>query len=141
MFEFEKMCKAFEEMSNGERKLYLQEQSVNLVKAFESIGTDGLQMFLYFMAMACGADGKLSVEEYSLLQEVTPIDLKYSEVEDLINRLNTKDSKDRARWISETVGSLSEEYQDVIISFCLCFCSADKKVSLKERTFIKSLVK
>lgn len=141
MFEFEKMCKAFEEMSNGERKLYLQEQSVNLVKAFESIGTDGLQMFLYFMAMACGADGKLSVEEYSLLQEVTPIDLKYSEVEDLINRLNNKDSKDRARWISETVGSLSEEYQDVIISFCLCFCSADKKVSLKERTFIKSLVK
>lgn len=141
MFEFEKMCKAFEEMSNGERKLYLQEQSVNLVKAFESIGTDGLQMFLYFMAMACGADGKLSVEEYSLLQEVTPINLKYSEVEDLINRLNTKDSKDRARWISETVGSLSEEYQDVIISFCLCFCSADKKVSLKERTFIKSLVK
>lgn len=141
MFEFEKMCKAFEEMSNGERRLYLQEQSVNLVKAFESLGTDGLQMFLYFMAMACGADGKLSVEEYSLLQEVTPIDLKYSEVEDLINRLNTKDSKDRARWISETVGSLSEEYQDVIISFCLCFCSADKKVSLKERTFIKSLVK
>mgnify|MGYP003288890454 CR=1 FL=1 len=141
MFEFEKMCKAFEEMSNGERKLYLQEQSVNLVKAFESIGTDGLQMFLYFMAMACGADGKLSVEEYSLLQEVTPINLKYSEVEDLINRLNNKDSKDRARWISETVGSLSEEYQDVIISFCLCFCSADKKVSLKERTFIKSLVK
>ena len=35
MFEFEEMCKTFEKMSNGERKLYLQEQSVKMINAFE----------------------------------------------------------------------------------------------------------
>ncbi|MBE6348026.1 MAG: hypothetical protein IJD23_10465 [Spirochaetaceae bacterium] len=140
MFEFEEMCKTFEKMSNGERKLYLQEQSVKMINAFETLGSDGIEMFLYFMAVACGADGKLSVEEYSLLQEVTPINLTYSEVEKLVNRLNSVEGKRHAVWISEVVGQFSEEFQDTLISFCLCFCSADKKVSLKERTFIKSLV-
>ena len=49
MFEFENMCKAFEEMANGERKLYLQEQSVKLIDAFDKFGSDGIQMFLYFI--------------------------------------------------------------------------------------------
>jgi hypothetical protein len=141
MFEFENMCKAFEEMSNGERKLYLQEQSVKLINAFDKFGSDGIQMFLYFMAVACGADGKLSIEEYSLLQEVTPVQLKYTEVESLVNQFSSKQQKEKATWISELVGEFSEEMQDVIIRFCLCFCSADKKVSLKERKFIKSLIK
>ena len=57
MFEFEEMCKTFEKMSNGERKLYLQEQSVKMINAFETLGSDGIEMFLYFMAVACGADG------------------------------------------------------------------------------------
>ena len=47
MFEFDQMCNAFEKMSNGERKLYLQEQSVKLIKIFDSLGSDGVQMFLY----------------------------------------------------------------------------------------------
>lgn len=141
MFEFEKLCKAFEEMSDGERKLYLQEQSIKLVAAFDRLSSDGFEMFLYFMALACGADGKLSVAEYSLLQEIAPFDLKYSEVESLIEKLNSKQQKEKAVWISEAIGEFSEEMQNVIIRFCLCFCSADKNVSLRERTFIKSLVK
>lgn len=141
MFEFESMCKAFEDMSNGERKLYLQEQSIILVNAFDKFGTDGVQMFLYFMAVACGADGKLSPEEYSLLQEVAPFQLKYSEAETLVKQFSSKQQKEKATWISELVGEFSEEIQDVIIRFCLCFCSADNKVNLRERNFIKSLIK
>ena len=141
MFEFDKMCNAFEKMSNGERKLYLQEQSVKLVKIFDSLGSDGIQMFLYFMAVACGADGKLSIEEYSLLQEVSPVDLKYTEAEALVNQFSSKQNKEKATWISDIVGQFSEEMQDTIISFCLCFCSADNKVNLRERHFIKSLIK
>jgi hypothetical protein len=141
MFEFENMCKAFEEMSNGERKLYLQEQSVKLINAFDKFGSDGIQMFLYFMAVACGADGKLSIEEYSLLQEVSPVDLKYTEAQTLVNQFSSKQNKEKATWISDIIGQFSEEMQDTIISFCLCFCSADNKVNLRERQFIKSLVK
>ncbi len=141
MSEFDKLCNAFEEMSNGERKLYLQEQSVKLIALFDSLGTDGIQMFLYFMAVACGADGKLSTDEYSLLQEVSPVNLKYTEAEALVNQFSSKQNKERATWISDVVGQFSEEMQDVIISFCLCFCSADKKINIKEKLFIKSLVK
>ena len=66
MFEFEEMCKTFEKMSNGERKLYLQEQSVKMINAFETLGSDGIEMFLYFMAVACGA----IISRYLFLREI-----------------------------------------------------------------------
>ncbi|MDE5899517.1 MAG: hypothetical protein K2H09_09700 [Treponemataceae bacterium] len=141
MFEFEKMCKAFEQMKDGERKLCLQEQSAKIISAFERTGKNGMEMFLYLMGTACGADGHLSVEEYSLLQEVSPVQLKYNEARCLVEKFSTKSNKDAAQVLSEIVGMFDEDMQDTIILFCLCFCSADKNVSLKERRFIKSLVR
>lgn len=141
MFEFERLCRAYEQMSDGERKLCLQEQSVRIFSAFQGIGASGVEMFLYLMGTACGADGKLSVEEYSLLQEVSPIQLKYNEARSLVEKFSAKESKEASQRLADIMDFFSEEMQRAIVSFCLCFCSADKSVSLGERRFIKSLVR
>src|SRR5574344_1817151 len=141
MFEFNQLCHEYEKLSDGERKLRLEEMSAKIITAFEAINNKGMEMFLYFVGTACGADGHLSPEEYALLQQVSPIDLKYNEAKQLAEKYSTKENKQTAQTLSEIIGMFSEDMQDTILSFCLCFCSADKKVTLSERNFIKSLIR
>ena len=48
---------------------------------------------------------------------------------------------DAADEVVDGFADLDVDICDAMIGFCLCLCSADGRLSLKERSFIKKLMK
>ena len=141
MFEFDKLCKDYEKLSYGELKQIVAENGLVLLPALKSFSDDAVALMILFIATACGADGKFSPEEYHLFAETTGYSLTYAEMVSAVDNASGKDSRKAVDSVIDMFGSLSDDIKVSMIQFCLAFCAADGKLSLKERSFIKKLIK
>ena len=140
MFEFEKLCKEYEKLSYDGRRKILSELSENIMPAIKLV-THGTDSFELLVLAACSADGKLSVEEYSLLKDSTGLDFSYDRSAEMVKTANVKDVQQAADLFVDSFKEISEGIRSEMVSFCLCLCSADNKMKMKEKSFIKKLLK
>lgn len=141
MFDFSKVCRTYEAMNADELKSMLQHEAATVLEALAELGRDGVNEFILFVMTACGADGKLDPKEYALFCDVTGISYEYDTVCELVCVAAAKDSRHVVDIIADAFGQLSDEIKASIVSFCLCFCAANGKISGREKRFIKKLLK
>ncbi len=150
MREFDLLCKEFEEMDSETYAALLLEKSATLVPALSLIsanGLSGIAIFSTFIFGAIAADGRLSEEEYTLVYPLLhaffgdKIDYESCKKAVKSMRAESKDLKDTANEMVDVLGELSEDLKDDIILVCLMICSIDGKISLKEKQWIKKLIK
>ena len=71
MFEFNKICKAAEQLDPQTYGEIITEKSVAIIAALSAItknGLSGLQIYLNFILCSIAADGKLDQAEYMILK-------------------------------------------------------------------------
>ena len=150
MKDFDLLCKEFEEMDSETYAALLLEKSATLVPALSLIsanGLSGIAIFSTFIFGAIAADGRLSEEEYTLVYPLLhaffgdKIDYESCKKAVKSMRAESKDLKDTANEMVDVLGELSEDLKDDIILVCLMICSIDGKISLKEKQWIKKLIK
>lgn len=139
MFEFEKVCERYEDMIFDERKAELESLSAIIVPELMKI-PNGLDAFKVLIKASCAADGELQGAEFTLVSSAVDIDFgSFEEFEKSI-----KEEKDTLIKLADITvdqfGELSEGIKNAMVSFCLCIVSADRRVSMKEKKFIKKLI-
>jgi len=140
MFEFEKLCHQYEKMTYDERRGLLAELYETINTAIYDIPM-GIVGFEILVLAACSADGKLSTEEYALFKDSTGLDLSFDKSQELVKSLDGKSVREEADAIVDVFGTLDPGIKVAMVCFCLCICSADNYISLKESMFIKKLIK
>lgn len=150
MKDFDKICKEFENIDLDTYTSVLMEKSMKLIpalSAFSNAGLSGLEIFASFIYGAIAADGKLSEDEYALIYP-----LLYSFFGDSINyedakkafSSSSKEHKELKNTVDDMVdliGLFSEEMKADIIVVIMLICAVDGKISLKEKNWIKKLIK
>ena len=138
---FGKICREYLKLTRDELCTMLRQESLIVLPALASLGGDGINEFIMFVFTACASDGKLDAEEYSLFTEVTGIEIAYDDACKLIDSAKTRVAQNAIDNVIDSFGLLSEEVKASMISFCLCFCAANGKITRGEKKFLKRLIK
>ena len=140
MFEFEKLCHRYEDMTFEERRDELTELSKSIIPALMVL-PNGLEAFKILVRAACAADGELQGSEYTLVASATGLDIGYENAENLVKNTNPKALRELADVIVDVFGNLDLNVKADMVSFMLCIVSADNRITLKESMFIQKLIK
>ena len=150
MREFDTLCKVYEQMDVVTYASVLADKAGRIIPALSEItedGLDGITLFASFVMGAVVADGKLSLEEYAITFPLFKVffgkEVNYEVCSSIVKkmRVERKLIKQYVNDMVKVFGLLSEELQDDIVLVCLMICAIDGKVSLKEKNWIKKLIK
>lgn len=148
MFEFKKLCDAYEDLSPTERGLLLAKKSVTIIARLHKLdipGMDPVSVMAGFIMGSVTADGIISEKEYLMiypaLVTVFGEGYDFASVKTAFRR-----DKDGRRMIAEyteqmirIIDTADEELANEVITLCLCIVSIDGKISLKEKNYVKRL--
>ena len=150
MKEFNKLCKEFEEMDAQSYNIILDELASRIIPALQFITDDGIQgevIFARFLMGAIVSDGKLSEDEYIFMEPMLTrffggdVDFEYCKTLIKENKTMGKDLKNEVDYMVDVLGMLSDDLKNDIITVCLMVCAVDGKVSMKEKRWIKQLIR
>ena len=151
MFEFNKLCKAAEQLDPQTYGEIIAEKSVAIIAALSAItkdGLTGLQIYLNFILCSIAADGKLDETEYMILkpafEKLAGKEVSYDDAVAIFNAAGLDKSKDYKNVVDEMVdilGTISLDLKRDIITVCLLVCAVDGKISRKEKKWIKQLAR
>ena len=144
MFEFFKLCNEYEKLSALQRGAILTEKSVKILARMRLTGADEnidpVETLACFILASITADGKVNEQEYILmypaLVKVFGSDFAVAE-----NSALKKSATDYAKVLAAELTKTDEQFIDDVIGLCLCVVSVDGKISLRERNYIKRLMK
>lgn len=150
MFEFKKLCDAYEELSTVEKGMLLAEKSVKVMATLHELsipGIDPITALAGFIVGSVAADGKVNEREYLLiypsLVKAFGDDFDFQSVKESFR----KDSEGRKMLIEynsemlSLLDMLDDEIKEDVVTLCLCVTAIDGKVSPKEKKYIKRLCK
>lgn len=150
MREFNLICKEFEQLDSLSYGVILAKKSAKILPALKNITKDGLTgaaIYSTFILGAIVADRRISEEEYALcyplLRAFFGEEIDYNDVKKAVKLLKTE-STELKRNVDEMVdilGELDDELKDDIVIVCMMICAIDGKISLKEKNWIKQLIK
>lgn len=151
MFEFEKLCKQVENMDPALYVGLITEKSAKITAALSVItesGLNGVVLFNTFVLCSIAADGKLDKAEYEVMKPAFKAlagkDVTYEDAVQMFKDagLNKpKDFKNLVNDMVDVIGLVSEKLREDIILVCLMVCAVDGKINLKERRWIKQLMR
>ncbi len=150
MKELKKICTDFEKLSVAERTALLVESSVSVLQKLHQAdipGVDSVSSLVGFILGATIADGEINEQEYLLiypsLVRTFGSDFDFASVKESFKK--DKNGKKMVRQYTQNlikvIGRFEEDVVVDIITLCLCVLSVDGKVTLKERNYIKQLLK
>ena len=126
MKEFDQLCKEFEQLDALTYTALLAEKAKKILPALSLVTGDdvsAVSLFSTFLLGAIAADGRVSEEEYALCY---PLLYAFFGEE-----VNYDDCKAAAK-------AFKAEGRELV---CLMICAVDGKVSMKEKSWIKKLVR
>ena len=150
MKEFDLLCREFEEMDGATYTALLAEKAATLIPALSLITADGLSgvaIFSTFVFGAIAADGRLSEEEYALIHPLLHAffgeNVDYETCRKTMRGLGpeSRELKKAVDEMTDILSALSDELKEDIVLVCLMICAIDGKVSLREKQWIKQLIK
>ena len=150
MFELEKIVKKVEEMDAKSYATSLAVVSARVVEKLANVMQDGLAGLVIYQGLILGAvmaDGKVSEGEFLLIKPMLDIafeaDVSYEASKELAKYLRpeAKEYKQYIDAVTDLFGEIDEDLKVDIITSCLLICGIDGKISLKEKMWLKQLVK
>ena len=128
----------------------LAEKSLKIIPALaliEQSGVSAVADYATFILGAMAADGRLSEDEYlvcePLLKAFFGESIDYATCKSMVKMLRseTRELKRAVASMVDIFGQLSEELKSDIILVCMMICAIDGKISLKEKMWIKQLIR
>ena len=149
MFEFTKLCNAFEKMSALERGAVIAEKSVKVIAKLSLLdvpGVDPVETLATFIVGGVAADGKLDEREYLLiypsLVKAFGEDFDFATVKAEFegDKHTHKEIRDYTRDLLTVLSLVDDSIREDVVALCLAVVTVDGKISLKERKYIKKLI-
>lgn len=150
MKDFNELCRSVEELSPLEYAAVLGRTSLKIMPAIRAFSEDGrtcAEVLAAFVIASVYADGKLDESEYLLMAPLLKAffgeDFDFEDAKKLAKewRKEGKAVKKEVDYLVDFLGTLSEELKGDIILACLLMCAVDGKVSLKEKAYIRQLMR
>lgn len=150
MKDFDKLCREFEQIDADTYADVLMSKSeaiLPVLMAFSEDGLTGAEIFASFIYGAIAADGKLSEEEYTLVYPLLHIflgdDVNYEDTAKAFRSMKSdnREMKKRVDEMVDLIGLFSDELKSDIIIVIMLICAVDGKISLREKNWIKQLIK
>ena len=150
MKDFDKLCIEFEQIDADTYADVLMSKSeviLPVLMAFSEDGLTGAEIFASFIYGAIAADGKLSEEEYALVYPLLHIflgdDVNYEDTAKAFRSMKSdnREMKKRVDEMVDLIGLFSDELKADIIIVIMLICAVDGKISLREKNWIKQLIK
>lgn len=148
MFEFKKLCNAYEKLTTAERGILLAEKSAAVFTRLAGLsipGMDPIDILAGFIIGSVIADGKINEAEYLLiypsLVRTFGDDFDFISIKESF-RCSMEGKKRIADYTEEMLyilGFLDEELKWDVITLCLCVTSIDGKITLKEKRYLRRL--
>ena len=132
MTEFYELCKEAEDIDFETRCAILRGKSEELLPLLSEKSVDGESgedILSTFLISAMAADGRLSQEEYELLQKAVGSMKK-----------EAREMKKISEKMIEVLSEFSDELRKEIVLVILMICASDGKVSLSEKLWIQKLL-
>ncbi len=146
MNDFNKLCKLAEELNPLEYGAIIAEKTLKIMPALEELSggrRDAAGLFASFLIASVYADGKLDESEYLLMMPMLKLffgnDFDYASAKAF--KPEGKELKKAVNDIVDLLGAVSDELKDDIITVCLLICAIDGKITLKEKNYIKQLIR
>lgn len=151
MKEFNELCKLVEDLSPEEYAVFLAEKSAKLIPVLDEItdgsGTNGTAALATFVLASVCADGKLDEAEYLFMYPMLKIffgenyDYEGAKASLKMLKPEVKALKKLVDKDVDLLGQIDEELKADVIAVCLLICAVDGKISLKEKNYIKQLIR
>lgn len=150
MKDFNELCRSVEELSPLEYAAVLGRTSLKIMPAIRAFSEDGrtcAEVLAAFIIASVYADGKLDESEYLLMAPLLKAffgeDFDFEDAKKLAKewRKEGRAVKKEVDYLVDFLGTLSEELKGDIIFACLLMCAVDGKVSLKEKAYIRQLMR
>lgn len=150
MKDFNELCRSVEELSPLEYAAVLGRTSLKIMPAIRAFSEDGrtcAEVLSAFVIASVYADGKLDESEYLLMAPLLKAffgeDFDFEDAKKLAKewRKEGRAVKKEVDYLVDFLGTLSEELKGDIIFACLLMCAVDGKVSLKEKAYIRQLMR
>ena len=150
MKDFNELCRSVEELSPLEYAAVLGRTSLKIMPAIRAFSEDGrtcAEVLAAFVIASVYADGKLDESEYLLMAPMFKAffgeDFDCEDAKKLAKewRKEGRAVKKEVDYLVDFLGTLSEELKGDIIFACLLMCAVDGKVSLKEKAYIRQLMR
>ena len=144
------LCRSVEELSPLEYASVLGRTSLKIMPAIRAFSEDGrtcAEVLAAFVIASVYADGKLDESEYLLMAPLLKAffgeDFDFEDAKKLAKewRKEGRAVKKEVDYLVDFLGTLSEELKGDIIFACLLMCAVDGKVSLKEKSYIRQLMR
>ena len=150
MKDFNELCRSVEELSPLEYAAVLGRTSLKIMPALRAFSEDGRPCPAVppaFVIASVYADGKLDESEYLLMAPLLKAffgeDFDFEDAKKLAKewRKEGRAVKKEVDYLVDFLGTLSEDLKGDIIFACLLMCAVDGKVSLKEKAYIRQLMR
>ena len=150
MSDFNKLCKAAESLNPLEYSAIITAKTLKIVPALKAMTEsreDVLELLATFMIASVYADGKLDESEYLLMLPALKLffgdEVDYDTAKAVVKafRPEGRELKKVVDVLVDILGEISPELKDDIITVCLLVCAVDGKISLREKNFIKQLIR
>ncbi|MCI8734391.1 MAG: TerB family tellurite resistance protein [Clostridia bacterium] len=150
MNDFNKLCKLAEELNPLEYGAIIAEKTLKIMPALEELSggrRDAAGLFASFLIASVYADGKLDESEYLLMMPMLKLffgnDFDYASAKAAAKAFKPegKELKKAVNDIVDLLGAVLDELKDDIITVCLLICAIDGKITLKEKNYIKQLIR
>lgn len=147
---FNQLCKEAESLDPLEYATVIAAKTAKIVPALHSLTGDYLEtagMFASFLMASVYADGKLDESEYLMLLPSLRLlfgdDIDYESAKALarVFKPESRELKKAVNDLVDILGEMSEELKDDIITVCLLICAVDGKITLREKDYIKQLIR
>lgn len=148
MFEFKKICDSFETLSAPERRQLLEEKSDTVFRELKRRAApdiDPKEILAGFMIGSVMADGRLSEMDYLLmypmLVKTFGDDFDFQSIKDAFRRSRegVKIVGDYTEKVLRVLRFSGEKLRRDVVTLCLCTISVDRKITLKEKRYIRRL--
>lgn len=150
MSDFNKLCKAVEDMDPATYAAVIATKSAQVIKGLKDLtgdGVDAVSIFADLVLCSVAADGKLDETEYAVAKPVLDLafgrDVSYDDAKKIFKAAGLDKSKEYKEVVDQMVdviGVADPELKEDIVLVCLLVCAVDGKVSFKEKHWIKKLL-
>lgn len=150
MKEFNLLCKELENLDVATYGAILAEKSLKIIPALSAItesAVGGAATFATFILGAIAADGRLSETEFLICEPMLRIffgdAIDYETCKAAVKSMHseTRALKKAVDDMVDILGCVSEELKEDIVFVCMMICAVDGKISAKEKSWIKQLLR
>lgn len=150
MNEFNQICKLVESLDPTEYATVVTVKTAKIIPALREYSddkTDRVGLFASFLIASVYADGKLDESEYLMMMPMLKLcfgaEFDYESAKALVKAFKPegKELKQIVNCLVDIIGQFDDELKDDIITLSLLVCAIDGKITLKEKRYIKQLIR